>query len=227
MAYKHQFFILDTESKKVFDENGKELRLTGNAYRMLVFLCKNRNANLTEIGDYFDWAKDYSENHIRQYRYKINTIIGHDLVEYKNGVYSLIGEVKEMDKLEETERNTDLLQEHSIELEKRIMSKAKDVKFTITPAITAIILLLLTFYDWPYGYYTFLRVVVTVVVIYYVYWLYVKTKLQNFWFWGLIVIGILFNPIIPIQLGEKIIWSVIDVIVTIFFISLIVKFKKK
>ena len=47
MIYKHQYFILDTDSKKVFDENNKELRLTGNAYRMLVFLCENKNANLT------------------------------------------------------------------------------------------------------------------------------------------------------------------------------------
>ena len=55
MIYKHEQFILNTEDRKVFDENKKELRLTGNAYRMLEFLCKNKNANLTEIGDFFDW----------------------------------------------------------------------------------------------------------------------------------------------------------------------------
>jgi len=38
MIYKHKFFVLDPESRKVYDENGKELHLTGNAYRMLVFL---------------------------------------------------------------------------------------------------------------------------------------------------------------------------------------------
>jgi len=53
MIYKHNQFTLNTESKKVFDENGKELRLTGNAYRMLEFLCKNKSANLTEIGGNF------------------------------------------------------------------------------------------------------------------------------------------------------------------------------
>ena len=226
MIYKHQYFALDTQSKKVFGENGKELRLTGNAYRMLIFLCENRNANLTEIGDHFDWVKDYNENHIRQYRYKINTIISHDVVEYKNGIYSLVGEVKEMDKLEKTERNTDLLQRDGVKLEKNIMSKAKDIKLTIIPAIAAIILLLLTFLDWPYGYYTFLRVVIMCVAIYYAYYLYITTKWQSFWFWVLVVIGILFNPVIPIQLGEKIIWSVIDVMVAIFFVSLIIKFKK-
>lgn len=40
MIYKHQCFVLETEGKKVFDENKKELRLTGNAYRMLVFFMR-------------------------------------------------------------------------------------------------------------------------------------------------------------------------------------------
>ena len=87
MIYRHKFFVLDSERRKVYDENGKELRLTGNAYRMLVFLCKNKHANLTEIGNFLDWAADYTENHLRQYKYKINTIIGHDVIEYKNGIY--------------------------------------------------------------------------------------------------------------------------------------------
>jgi len=33
MIYKHEQFILNTEDRRVFDENKKELRLTGNAYR--------------------------------------------------------------------------------------------------------------------------------------------------------------------------------------------------
>ena len=95
MIYKHPCFKLDTESKKVFDENGKELALTGNAYRLLVFLCGKNNATLTDINDYFDpaGAKDYTENHIRQYRYKINSIIGPSVVAYKNNIYSINGEV--------------------------------------------------------------------------------------------------------------------------------------
>jgi formylglycine-generating enzyme required for sulfatase activity len=91
MIYKHQYFKLDSERKKVFDENNKELALTGNAYRLLVFLCEKNNATLTDINDYFDpaGAKDYTENHIRQYRYKINSIIGHGIVAYKNNIYSI------------------------------------------------------------------------------------------------------------------------------------------
>jgi len=95
MIYKHQYFKLDAESKKVFDENNKELVLTGNAYRLLVFLCNKNNATLTDINDYFDptGAKDYTENHIRQYRYKINSIIGRSIVAYKNNIYSINGAV--------------------------------------------------------------------------------------------------------------------------------------
>ena len=95
MIYKHPYFKLDTESKKVFDENNKELALTGNAYRLLVFLCGKNNATLTDINDYFDpaGAKDYTENHVRQYRYKINSIIGHSVVAYKNNIYSINGAI--------------------------------------------------------------------------------------------------------------------------------------
>lgn len=223
MIYKHQSFTLDTERKKVFDENNKELRLTGNSYRLLVFLCEKKTANITEIGDYLDWAKDYNEDQIRQYRYKINTIIGNDVVEYKNRVYSLIGNVKEAD------RNTDLLQEKRLESEKSksIMEKLKDFKITIIPGIIAIILLLLSFLDWPYGYYTFLRFVITGIAVYYIYCLYIKEKWQTFWFWILIVIGILFNPFVPIILGDKSIWGIIDVVVALFFVVLIIKFKRE
>lgn len=227
MLYEHQYFSLDAKAKKVFDENSKELRLTGNAYRMLVFLCENKNANLTKIGDYFDWVKDYNENHIRQYRYKINTIIGRDVVEYKNGIYSLIGEVKKIENLEKSQRNTDLLQSSNVKLEKDIMNKIKNIKFSIIPGIIASVLLLLTFLDWPYGYYNFLRIIVTGVAIYYAYYLYQKLKALNFWFWSLIAIAILFNPIVPIYLGDKTIWIIIDVIAAIFFVSLVVKFKRR
>ena len=95
MVLKHRYFQLDTESKRVFDENNKELALTGNAYRLLVFLCNKKNATLTDINEFFDpaGAKEYTENHVRQYRYRINSLIGRDIVAYKNNVYSIDGPV--------------------------------------------------------------------------------------------------------------------------------------
>jgi len=95
MIFKHRYFKLDTASKKVFDENNKELVLTGNAYRLLVFLCKKKNATISDINDFFDpaGAKEYTENHVRQYRYRINLLIGHNIVAYKNNIYSIDGPI--------------------------------------------------------------------------------------------------------------------------------------
>ena len=95
MIFKHKYFKLDAASKKVFDENDKELALTGNAYRLLVFLCNKKNITLTDINDFFDpaGAKEYTENHVRQYRYKINSLIGHNVVAYKNNIYSIDGPI--------------------------------------------------------------------------------------------------------------------------------------
>ncbi len=223
MIYLHQYFSLDSKSKKVFDENEKNLRITGNTYRLLVFLCEKKNANVTEIGDYLDWAKDYDENNIRQYRYKANTIVGYDVIEYRNGMYSLAGEVKETDKLD---RNTDLLHNDGVELKKNNikndMSKPEKIKFSKTPAIIASILLLLTFFSWPYGYYTFLRIVVTGVAIYYGYYIYQQnlTEKMSIWFWGLITIIILFNPIFPIYLN-KATWGILDVLTAVFFVGFV------
>ena len=104
--------------------------------------------------------------------------------------------------------------------------KIKDIKFTKIPAIIAVAILLLTLFDWPYGYYTLLRITITGIAIYYAYYLYEIAK-RDFWFWSLVIIVILFNPIVPIYLYNKTIWGIIDVIVAIFFISLIIKFKKK
>jgi hypothetical protein len=114
-----------------------------------------------------------------------------------------------------------------IESRKSIMEKIKDFKITIIPGITAIILLLLSFLGWPYGYYPILRFVITGVAVYYIYCLYIKEKWQTFWFWDLVVIGILFNPFVPVVLGDRSIWRVIDVITAIFLSILIIKFRKK
>lgn len=231
MVYKHKYFSLDTKSKSIFDENNKKLRLTGNSYRVLTFLCDNKLGTVTDIGNFLDWAKDYDENHLRQYRYKINSIIGHDVITYQNGVYSLEGNIEKLDKMEEIESNTDLLQEDNVkskaETKDSDMAKSKSSKLNKIPAIIACIVLLLSFIDWSsYSYYTFMKIVVTAVAIYYAYYLYEVIKRVDFWFWALVVIAILFNPVIPIYLYDKSIWMVIDIVVIGFLVGLISKFKK-
>lgn len=150
MFYKHQYFTLDLDTKKVFDENKKELHITGNAYRVLVFLCENRSGTITSIGGSLDWAKDYDENHLRQYRYKIETMIGHKVVEYKNGVYTIIGELEKVDTLANNERNTVLLHPSSVGLGQtdRIMNIITKIKPFIFPAIL-VLAVLLAFLFWP------------------------------------------------------------------------------
>ncbi len=104
--------------------------------------------------------------------------------------------------------------------------KETGIKFYIFPAIIAIIFLLLTFFDWPYSFYNILRIVVTATAIYYAYYLYEALKRKDFWFWALVIIAVLFNPIVPIYLYKKATWGFIDVVVAVFFGILIIKFRK-
>lgn len=71
-----------------------------------------------------------------------------------------------------------------------------------------------------------MKFVITGVIAYYAYWLYEKLQETNFWFWFLVVTVILFNPIIPIYLRDRSLWEIINVIVIIFLISFIYKFRK-
>jgi len=102
-----------------------------------------------------------------------------------------------------------------------------NIKFYIIPGIIAIVLLLLTFFNWPYGFYTFLRWIVTAIAIYYACYLYQSLKIKDFWFWALVVVAVLFNPIVPIYIYNKSTWGIIDVVVAIFFGIIVVKFKEK
>jgi len=95
MIYKHKHFSLDPQGRQVWDENGKPLRLTGNAYLMLEFLCKERHGTVTDIGDAIDRFADLNEDDLRQLKYKINTLIGYDVVKYQNRIYSIEGDIVE------------------------------------------------------------------------------------------------------------------------------------
>jgi hypothetical protein len=93
MIFKHKHFSLDPQSRQVWDENGKPLRLTGNAYLMLEFLCKEKHGTVTDIGDAIDRSADLNEDDLRQLKYKINSLIGYDIVKYQNHIYSVEGEI--------------------------------------------------------------------------------------------------------------------------------------
>ena len=77
-------------------------------------------------------------------------------------------------------------------------------------------LLFLGLVDLPIGYYTLLRIIVTIGA--------VATVVSEFEnginFWVIIfgIIAILFNPLIPIYLNDKSAWMPIDIIASILFI---------
>ena len=75
-------------------------------------------------------------------------------------------------------------------------------------------ILLLAIADLPYGYYTLLRIIVTIVA---GITAFIASEQENqFWMILFGAIAILFNPIIPIYL-DKDVWVVIDVIVAVLF----------
>jgi hypothetical protein len=79
------------------------------------------------------------------------------------------------------------------------------------------ILVLIAIATLPIGFYTLLRIAITIgsgIIIFREY-----EKGFNFWVIVFLIIGILFNPLIPIYLYDKNLWIPIDVIVAILFFT--------
>lgn len=96
------------------------------------------------------------------------------------------------------------------------------LKYKNIASIISILVLIFSITDLPYGYYVFLRWVVTLSAIF-LSWFAYNTK-KTFWFVLMVLIVILFNPIVPIFL-EKGTWTIIDFIVAIFFLISIFNLK--
>jgi len=78
------------------------------------------------------------------------------------------------------------------------------------------ILLVVGAADLPAGYYTFLRIVVTITS-----GVLVFTEIKsgfNFWVIVFCLTAILFNPVIPVHFNDKTIWAVTDFICGVIFI---------
>lgn len=95
----------------------------------------------------------------------------------------------------------------------------EETKIIFLLKLVGIALLMGSFFNLPYGYYSFLRIFITGTAIYSAY-NYFKAK-ENIWMWILGFIATLFNPIIPIYLKKQT-WLVIDVSTAlVFFISIL------
>lgn len=80
----------------------------------------------------------------------------------------------------------------------------------------AILTLVLSQFDWPYGYYQLLRIVVTVTAGFVAYVLY--DEQDRTWF-AFLAIAILFNPLLPVHL-ERELWTAIDYVTAGIFVWL-------
>lgn len=85
-------------------------------------------------------------------------------------------------------------------------------------------LLFLGIADWPIGYYTFLRIAVTIGAVVVI--VAERDKGLNFWNIAFGLTAILFNPIFPVYLHDKEMWMVIDgVCGSLFLAKLLFDFK--
>ena len=96
------------------------------------------------------------------------------------------------------------------------MNKPKNVLLLIS----GFLMLLAIIGSWPYGFYTFLRIVIFAISIYMVINL-IQSDLIGF-AWGYGFIGFLFNPLIPFHLGRDI-WLIVNWITLGFFVYSIFK----
>lgn len=68
-----------------------------------------------------------------------------------------------------------------------------------------------------HGYYTFLRIYLTIVAAIMAYSKYVETESLNIWVILFGITAVIFNPIIPVYLHDQSIWAVIDIAVGLLF----------
>ena len=83
--------------------------------------------------------------------------------------------------------------------------------------LSPIVVLLIGILPLPIGYYTLSRLVVCAAAIYFTHNFYKKKDNTKLWIFGFI--AVLYNPIIPIYLYEKIIWIIVNLITVYFFYS--------
>lgn len=84
------------------------------------------------------------------------------------------------------------------------------------------ILLVLSAFRMPYGYYTFLRISTTIMAI--IALIAMKKFVDKRWVIPLSVVVILFNPVIPIYMSKSV-WLIFDLVAAILFVYLGIKLK--
>ena len=91
------------------------------------------------------------------------------------------------------------------------LSNKQNKVFWLAP----IIVLAIGILPMPIGYYTLSRLVVCAAALYFAHNFYKKKDNTNLWIFGFI--AVLYNPIIPVYLYEKAIWTVVNLITIFLF----------
>ncbi len=94
---------------------------------------------------------------------------------------------------------------------------------TAISRIVAAILLFVAIVHLPIGFYTFLRIIVTGIAAYNAYE--ARNSESKLWLIFFIAAAIVFNPVIPIYLGDKGMWLPVDLVFGIAFLIAGVKHK--
>ena len=95
-------------------------------------------------------------------------------------------------------------------LKKMKKTKDKDI-FWIAP----IVVLVIALFPLPIGYFTLSRLVVSACALYYAIQFHKRNNTTYTWIYGFLVV--LYNPIIPIYLYEKVIWVIVNLITIYIF----------
>ena len=81
--------------------------------------------------------------------------------------------------------------------------------------LAPIIALIIGIFPMPYGYYMISRLIVSGCALYYAVSCYKNNNKTHLWIFGFIVV--LYNPLIPISLGSKELWMVVNIPTIIYF----------
>jgi hypothetical protein len=81
------------------------------------------------------------------------------------------------------------------------------------------------FADLPYGYYMLLRLLLCSVSLFFLFG--AKLALTDWEKWTLGGFAVLYNPLMPIRIGEKAIWEILNVITVVLFLATTARHKPR
>ena len=91
---------------------------------------------------------------------------------------------------------------------RRMINKHSDSPF-IAPLIVSAVVFVIALFPMPYGFYSILRIIITVICVYGATLFY---RRHPSLFWTMVTLALLYNPVFPIHLYEKAFWIAINLL---------------